>query len=299
MTVSRLSNIRLQYDDGNGALANGYRLFFYASGSSTKQNTYNSSSGAVANTNPIVLTSLGEPSVEIWLTDGLTYKILLAIPGTDDPPSSSVWSEDNITGVNSSAANAASEWTNSNLTPTFVSATQFTLSGDQTSTFEVGRRIKSTVTAGTVYGTIVTSAFTVLTTATLQMDGSQVLDSGLSAVSYGFLSNYNRSIPKRTASSSGTDTYTATVGLVRYLLRDEYLIKIINPNLTTTPTINLDSAGALTIIRPDGTPVLSGDLNGEHTFRYNGTNMVVLNPSQRVSTGGGVGGLVFSYQNFT
>jgi hypothetical protein len=154
MTVSRLTNLPAQYDDGNGALAVGYRLFFYQANSSTKQNTYNSSTGLSANTNPIVLNSLGESSSEIWITDGLSYKVLLAPPGTDDPPSSSVWTQDYITGINSTAASAASEWTNSNLTPTYVSATQFTFTGDQTVIFKTGRRIKATVTAGTVYGTI-------------------------------------------------------------------------------------------------------------------------------------------------
>jgi hypothetical protein len=131
------------------------------------------------------------------------------------------------------------------------------------------------------------------------MDGTLALDSGLSAISYGFLASDNTSIPIRRASSSGTDTYTATTGASQYSTGYEYLIKIVNTNTSTTPTLNLDSLGAKTIVRQDGTALLAGDLLGEHTFRYNGTNMVVLNPINRVSTGGGVGGLVFAYRNFT
>ena len=95
-----------------------YRLFFYASGSSTKQNTYNSSTGATPNTNPIVLNALGEPAVEIWLTTGLTYKMGLAIPGSDDPPASFVWTEDVIGGINDASID---QWVTSGLTPLPIS----------------------------------------------------------------------------------------------------------------------------------------------------------------------------------
>jgi hypothetical protein len=153
MAVKRLLNIRPQYDDGNGALASGYRLFFYAAGSSTKQNTYNSSAGSQANNNPIVLNALGEPAVEIWGTVGQTYKIGLAIAGTDDPPASFIWTEDNISPINDTTV-SVDEWV-SGPTPTFVSATSFTV----------------------------------------VCDPSQALDSGLSAVSYGLVSATNPSIP--------------------------------------------------------------------------------------------------------
>lgn len=194
MAVNRLSNARIQYDDGNGALASNYRLFFYAAGSSTKQNTYNSSAGSVANSNPIVLNALGEPGVEIWLTAGQSYKLGIAIPGTDDPPASFVWTEDNITGVNDTTS-AVDQWKASQLTPTFVNATSFTFTGDQTTIFEVGRRLKSTTSGGTIYSTISASSFGAgLTTVTVVND-SGALDAGLSAVSYGILSNTHASIP--------------------------------------------------------------------------------------------------------
>jgi hypothetical protein len=102
-----------------------------------------------------------------------------------------------VTGVND-ASITVDQWIVSGITPTYVSATQFTLAGDQTSAFQVGRRVKATVTAGTVYGTITASAFAVLTTVTLAMDGAQVLDSGLSAVSYGIITPDNTSFPTLT-----------------------------------------------------------------------------------------------------
>ena len=78
-------------------------------------------------------------------------------------------------------------------TPTYISATSFTLVGDQTSNFHIGRRTKTTNTGGTIYSTIVDSVYGSLTTITVVND-SGVLDSGLTAVSYGFLSADNSAI---------------------------------------------------------------------------------------------------------
>ena len=122
-----------------GLPAVGNQLFFYAAGSSTKQNTYTDSTGGSANSNPIVLNSLGEPTNEIWFTGGQSYKVVYA-PSTDtDPPSSPIWTVDNIRGINDTTV-TQDQWVASGLTPTFVSATSFTLAGDQTSTFQAGRR---------------------------------------------------------------------------------------------------------------------------------------------------------------
>jgi hypothetical protein len=131
-----------------------------------------------------------------------------------------------------------------------------------------------------VYGRITASAFTTLTTVTLQLDGTQALDSGLSSVSYAMLGSLVKSEPERIGTSSGTDTYTATVGITRLVVGDEYKVKIASTNTSTTPTLNLDSTGAKTVIRIDGSALIAGDLNGQHIFRWDGTNQVVLNPTQ-------------------
>lgn len=199
-----------QIVDSAGEPYVGGRLFFYVAGSvGTKQDTYTDSTGVTANTNPVVLNSLGEPSTQIWWTSGLAYKVVLAPPGADDPPSSPVWTIDNLRGINDTSV-GNSQWVDSGIAPTYVSATQFTMAGDQTGEFQVGRRCKFTVTAGTVYGTITVSAYTVLTTVTVVLD-SGALDSGLSAVQYGILTPQNFSAPVYqsvgdivTVSSAGT-----------------------------------------------------------------------------------------------
>jgi len=174
--------------DSNGNPLVGGKLWFYIGGSSTPQNTYTDSTGGSANADPVILNSRGEPTNEIWFIEGATYKAELQTAA-----GVTIWTVDNITAINDTSS--VSEWKASGLTPTFVSATSFTLSGDQTSAFHVGRRLKSTNTAGTVYSTISASSFAASTTTVTVVNDSGVLDSGLSAVSYSLLSASNPSTP--------------------------------------------------------------------------------------------------------
>jgi hypothetical protein len=178
----------------NGIPANGAKVFTYAAGSSTKQNTYTDSGGLTANSNPIILDSRGEPPNDIWLTEGQLYKFVFTASTDTDPPTSPIRTIDNISGVGDNSV-TLDQWVDSGVTPTYVSATQFTVPGDQTSTFQVSRRIKATVTAGTVYGYISVSAFAALTTVTVVLDSGS-LDSGLSAVQLGLITPTNTSLPK-------------------------------------------------------------------------------------------------------
>lgn len=196
---------RQQYVDSSGNPYSGAKLFYYAAGTTTKQNTYTTSVGDVANTNPIVLDSSGRTPYGVWLTEGVNYKVVLS-PSTDtDPPASPIFTEDVITGINSE--DTASQWVASGSSPTYVSATQFTVAGDKTGTFLVDRRVKCTVTAGTVYGYISASAYTTLTTVTVVLDSGS-LDSGLSAVEVGILTDTNSAIPLTVAKRNAANNYT-------------------------------------------------------------------------------------------
>lgn len=185
MAVKLLFNELPQFVDANGDPYSGAKLFTYVAGSSTKQTTYQDSGAITANSNPIVCDSAGRVPYPIWGTTGVSYKLVLA-PSTDtDPPTSPIFTIDNVTGINDTSV-SIDEWV-SGPSPTYVSAASFTLVGDQTSTFTIGRRVKTTNSGGTVYGTITASAFSVLTAITVKTDSGS-LDSGLSAVSYGLIS---------------------------------------------------------------------------------------------------------------
>lgn len=71
------------------------------------------------------------------------------------------------------------------LTPVYASATSFTYAGvDVTGYFRAGRRVRDiSSTPGTIYGTVVTSAFSTNTTVTVKWDGSGALSSETIAIS--------------------------------------------------------------------------------------------------------------------
>ncbi len=86
-----------QFFDSNGEPAAGYQLFTYAAGTTTKQNTYSDSALSTANSNPIVLNSAGACTM-YWIAGG-SYKLVLATPSDTDPPTSPVWTRDNLASV--------------------------------------------------------------------------------------------------------------------------------------------------------------------------------------------------------
>jgi hypothetical protein len=190
---TKLSPYQFFGTDASGDPLSGYQVFTYAAGSTTKQTTYQDSGGVTPHANPIELNTLGFPPAPIWLTEGETYKLVVAEPDDTDPPTGSTRIFDNISGVNDTAS-SIDQWLSSGLVPTYISATQFTVAGDQTGIFHAGRRLKTTNSGGTIYSTITASVYTSLTTITVVND-SGTLDAGLSAVFYGIISQVNSSLP--------------------------------------------------------------------------------------------------------
>lgn len=180
----------------NGAPLSGGLLSTYLAGSSTPAATYTDSSGATPQSNPIVLNVLGRPTSPIWLADGTAYKLVLT-----DSAGVPQWTIDNVTGVTPSTP-AQSEWETLSTTPTYINGTQFSVAGDQTTALQVGRRVRLPCTGGVRYGMITVSAYTTLTTVTVELDSGS-LDAGLSAVSVGILSASNSSMPWLKSNTTG------------------------------------------------------------------------------------------------
>lgn len=271
-----------QFVDAAGNPLVGGKLFFYVGGStSTKQANYTNSIGNVANTNPLILNILGEPQTEIWFTNGQLYKVVLA-PSTDtDPPTNPIWSIDNLQGNGSSGGTSTdSEWILNISSPTFISANSFSLSGNQTQIFHIGRRLQLTTLSGMVYGRITNAVFSSLTTVTVQMDGSEFIDASLSAVYYSILSNNVLSLPERIATTTGVvNVYAATVGAARLVLGDEYKLNFAIANDgVIAPTLNLDGLGARSLLLQNGVVPTAGQINGEHQIRATTAGLIVLNP---------------------
>jgi hypothetical protein len=94
------------------------------------------------------------------------------------------------------AGPAGTEWAPTAAALTYVNSTQFTIAGNLVSTFTYGRRIKATVTAGTIYGYVSASSYSITTLVTVVWD-STGLDAGLSAVSISLLNPTYTSIPNQ------------------------------------------------------------------------------------------------------
>lgn len=176
--------------DANGDPLNAGQIETYLAGSSTPAATYTDNTGGTPQSNPIILNSLGYPTLgSIWLTGGISYKFIIK-----DSLGVTLRTIDDISGVNDAAV-SQSEWVESGFTPTYIDGTSFSVPGDQTNILQVGRRLRTQNTSGFIYSTVSTSVFAAgLTTVTLSND-SGVLDAGLSSVAYGVLATDNSSIP--------------------------------------------------------------------------------------------------------
>jgi hypothetical protein len=255
-----------QFFDENGDPAVGWKIYTYQAGSSTEQTTYTTEAGDVAQSNPIVLNALGFPTNgQIWLTEGLTYKLVLKNASDVEKKT-----EDNLSGVNDNSS-ATSQWTSSGVTPTYVSATSFTLAGDQTSDFHVGRRLQFTTTAGTVYGTIATSAYTTLTTVTMTMDSGDALDSGLSSVSLSILRADKPALPNsdaaRTALGAAALAGSSAQDFAAKNLTASGYMSSTAGDLNTVTAVNLADASAT---------LTAAQLTGSKLFTITPTGNVTL-----------------------
>ena len=167
----------------NLPLASG-QVWTYAAGTTTPLGAYQTNAGTIW-TNPIVLDSAGRVPGSIYFPNGVAYKFVVKDSLGNTIPDATY---DNLIGIgDTSGAVSAAEWIASGAVPTYAGVAQFTTPGNTTATFQVGRRVQATVTAGTAYGTITSSSFGIATTVNLDMDVGQALDSGLTAVNVGFL----------------------------------------------------------------------------------------------------------------
>lgn len=202
---------------GSNTPASGALLFCYQVGTTAKQNTYTDASASTARTNPIVLDSGGNipGNGEVWIAS--SAKFVLAPFNDGDPPTSPYWTRDNLPGVNNISStqvqslSSGNEWIVGSI-PTFVGVTAFTVTGDQTTTYALGRRIKAVVTGGDRYGIVTSTVFGVVTTIGVTLDSS-TLNGGLSAVSYGILATPNGSVPWEQLTTTGVDFYKGSVSI--------------------------------------------------------------------------------------
>lgn len=86
--------------------------------------------------------------------------------------------------------------------------------------------------------------------------------------------------------ATGTDTYAVSIlsgtlysGSATYANGDMFTIIFTNANATTTPTLNINTDGAISIKDNDGTDPDIGAISGALILRYNGTNFLIVGAS--------------------
>jgi hypothetical protein len=103
------------------------------------------------------------------------------------------------------------EWKDLGDTPSYSTASIFTISGDYASTYHAGRRIKAFDGGTTFYGYIASSTYTANTKVSVTLDSGN-LTSSLSSVAVGILSFDNHSMPRGTfAELSASANFTSPV----------------------------------------------------------------------------------------
>jgi hypothetical protein len=75
--LSSFAGAGAQFFDDNGNPLTGGKVYTYAAGTTTPAATYTTSTGAVANTNPIILDAAGRTANETWLVAGSLYKFIV------------------------------------------------------------------------------------------------------------------------------------------------------------------------------------------------------------------------------
>jgi hypothetical protein len=103
-----------------------------------------------------------------------------------------------------------------------------------------------------------------ITEAIMRQYGEDLADS--------FLNNLDDIYKSFLVSTLGTDTYTATPSPILSALVNNFVffINFSNPN-TGPSTLNLNSLGAVDIVKQDATPVAAGDLDGVMLLIYRQT----------------------------
>lgn len=238
----------------------GGKIYTFLAGSTTLVASYTDSTQGTPNANPIILDSAGRPTNEIWFPGGFQYKFIV----TDANNVGVGYTYDYISGISdiTVAPTTISEWVLGS-TPTYVSATSFTVVGDQTLIYMAGRRIKSLITAGTGYSSVVSSSYGAGVTTVVVTNDSTVLDAGLSNHYYGLIAGTPNSIPFSlypttagiqgqlytsfiTAGGSGAYTLTPSPVIVSYVAGQEFDV-VFHTTCGAAPTININGVGAIAL----------------------------------------------------
>lgn len=260
-----------QFFDNNGNLLAGGQIYQYEAGSFTvEQVTYTGDTNQTTpNTNPIILDANGRIDTEIWLQEGLYYNLVL-----EDVNGNILVSLDNIIGSesssipqNPSAATAVTVW-NQSSTPSYISGTQFLISGNVVTDYAIGNRVQfvnGTNTYG--YGTVSAVSYSAPYTYITIIPDSLSIGSNLTKVYWSSLVVYANGATIDAGAVSWTSALTysnaATVG-GQITLLETSVSGILTPRATPgsyiQANITVNDLGFITAVATGNTLTTKGDL---------------------------------------
>lgn len=187
--IAPMPQPRIQFFDDNGdPLAGGFVYTCVPGGTINDLKTsYQDAEKTTPNANPVELDSAGRATIFL---DGYYHIFVQDVNEVD------IYNVDNVSS-SSFGSSLTSQWNPFPGTPTFVSGTQFQVDDNHAEDFPIGRRIRATVTAGIIYGTVSAVAAggaPVVTTVTVNWDEG-TLDAGLSEIAVGLLTPVYSSLP--------------------------------------------------------------------------------------------------------
>jgi hypothetical protein len=217
-----------QFFDNDGNPLNGGKIFQYEAGSfSTQQTTYSDNTGSTPNANPIVLDSSGRIPVELWLTDGQAYNLVLTL----DDDTTVLTNVDNVIGVVNSTSGgqlSTAVWTEVLDVPTYVSSTQFLVPGNLVQEFAVGNRVQCESTPGTyTYGTVSAVLYSNPNTQVTLANDSSNISVGLTKVYWSVMTKPAPAVDAGAVTYSVPSSYVSSYTL-------GYKVKTLDTSLTTT-----------------------------------------------------------------
>lgn len=170
-------------------------------------------------------------------------------------------------------------------TPTQTGNTTFTVPGDQTLRYVVGRAIKCTDSVA-IYGFVTASSYSAPNT-TVTIAGSASLSASLTAVAVGMPFNADLFLPRdytfgnvNYAITAGTSTaYTLTLTPPLPSLTTGVVVAVkLHTTCGASPTLAVNGLAATNITKNGGNSVGSGDFasGAQLLLRYDGTNFEVI-----------------------
>lgn len=251
MQLSPIFNLPA-FTDANGNPLAGAKIYQYEAGSfSVLKATYTTSDGTIANANPIVLNSAGQlPSgINIWLTDNEPYNFVLT-----DQFDTVLKSFDDVTGIMVPVASTSTTTEVTVWVPvtgaTYLSATSFLVSGNNTSVFAPGNRVRLTLSTGFTYGVVSSSTFSSPNTSVTIINDGVVLNSSLSVAEYSVLIandetvdaggvSYTTALAYSTSGTVGNKLKSLDTDIATTNVRIDALRKVWTTSGTGTYTITL------------------------------------------------------------